>query len=279
MELVYKVRVAVCLLIVAGLSGCVSFSNKGGYYQDDGPPSNRDIARARNAPDAVPKQEPLSKTGNAPYTVFGKRYVPLKSANGYQAKGVASWYGKKFHGRRTSSGEPYDMYAMTAAHTVLPLPSYVRVTNLRNRRQVIVKVNDRGPFLHNRLIDLSYAAAVKLDMLGTGTADVLVESVGPSATVNRYPTPIERPVTNVDIPANAGSFVLQVGAFSNEQNAISIKLRLQDRGFTNVFIKRVVTNIQKVIYRVQVGPYLPHQIQSIRQQLARLGFDSNPIQQ
>ena len=274
-----EIRFIACLLVLVSLSGCISFSKKGGgYYQDDGPPSNRDIARARNTPDAIPRQEPLSKTGNSPYTVFGKRYVPMKSARGYRAKGVASWYGKKFHGRRTSSGEPYNMYAMSAAHTVLPLPSYVRVTNLRNNRQVVVKVNDRGPFLHNRLIDLSYAAAVRLDMLGTGTANVLVEEVTsagannqqPSYTQTNYPAAVE-PQPGITI--GSGNVVLQVGAFSNEQNALSVKLRLQNIGFNNVFVKRVVNNIQAVIYKVQIGPYLPNQIQVIQQQLSQLGFN------
>ena len=281
-----NIRFLIGLFCVGVLSGCVSFSkNDGGYYQDDGPPSSRDASRASKAPDAVPRREPLSKTGNAPYTVFGKRYVPMKNADGYRARGVASWYGKKFHGRRTSSGEPYNMYAMSAAHTVLPLPSYVRVTNVRNNRQVIVKVNDRGPFLHNRLIDLSYAAAVKLDMLGKGTADVLVEvvtSADSNAPSYTQPAPVpypESPTASASIKITSGNYVLQVGAFASEQNALSFKLRLQNIGFNNVFIKRIVNNIQTVIYRVQLGPYLPHQVQLIREKLANLGFEANPIRQ
>lgn len=281
------------LFILVMLSACIGFSNKGGYYQDDGPPRSYDKTRVQNAPNAVPRQEPLSKTGNAPYTVFGRRYVPLKTAKGYRAKGTASWYGKKFHGRRTSSGESYDMYAMSAAHPVLPLPAYVRVTNLRNNRQVIVKVNDRGPFLHNRLIDLSYAAAVKLDMLGKGTADVLVEAVTTGNVNTAKNVNIGRPVyTETGSPARpqpvvysaaevgvGDNYVLQVGAFVSEQNALSIKLRLQDIGFNNVFIKRVANNHQAVIYRVQLGPYSSNQVQTIRQRLAQLGFEANPVQQ
>ena len=130
-------------------------------------------------PDAIPKQEPRAATGNKAYTALGVRYTPMADARGYRERGVASWYGKKFHGRPTSSREPYDMYAMTAAHKTLPLPSYVRVRNLQNGRAVVVRVNDRGPFLHDRVIDLSYAAAHKLGIVGTGTGLIEVEAVEP----------------------------------------------------------------------------------------------------
>ena len=153
----------------------------GGYYRDDGPPRGVSKSDVEAIPDAVPKLEPLSETGNRPYKALGKKYYPVKSALGYSERGVASWYGKKFHGARTSSGEKYDMLAMTAAHRTLPLPTYVKVRSLQNGKSVIVKVNDRGPFLHNRLIDLSYAAAYKLGVVSTGTGLVEVTTVTPAS--------------------------------------------------------------------------------------------------
>lgn len=152
------------------LSACMS------HHRKDGPPSfHVDVSKI---PNAVPKAEPLSKIGNKrTYTVFGKKYHVLRSRKNYAAVGIASWYGTMFHNRRTSSGERYNMLAMTAAHRTLPLPTYVRVTNLENGRHVIVKVNDRGPFKSSRLIDLSYVAAKKLRMTGRGTALVEVKVV------------------------------------------------------------------------------------------------------
>ena len=150
----------------------------GGYYQNDGPgdtiPPNLD-----NIPDAVPKIEPLAKYANRPYQVFGQEYVPEVEEKPFRQKGGASWYGKQFHGQKTSSGETYNMYEMTAAHKTLPLPSYVRVTNQANGKQVIVRVNDRGPFHPNRIIDLSYAAANKLGYAGSGSAQVEIERILP----------------------------------------------------------------------------------------------------
>jgi rare lipoprotein A len=158
--------------LLALLSGCASTG--GG----DGPPT--DSPDYSHVPDAVPKVEPKSKYGNPKsYVVFGKRYYTKASARGHVEKGLASWYGKKFHGRRTSSGERYNMYAMTAAHKSLPLPTYAEVTNLDNGRSVVVKVNDRGPFHRGRVIDLSYAAARKLGVVRRGTAMVEVRSIDP----------------------------------------------------------------------------------------------------
>jgi rare lipoprotein A len=151
----------------------------GGYYLDDGPaadvPANLDAI-----PNATPQVEPLGKFANRPYNVFGIDYVPQLDLNeAYRQRGIASWYGRKFHGQKTSSGEPYDMFAMTAAHPTLPIPCYVRVSNPRNGRWVIVRVNDRGPFLHQRLIDLSYTAAYKLGYVNDGSAEVEVEKLTP----------------------------------------------------------------------------------------------------
>ena len=238
-------RSALIILLVAGLSACSS-SRKGGYYENDGPPDKKvDLS---HIPDAVPRKEPLSKTGNKPYEVFGRRYVPMSSAENFYQKGVASWYGKQFHGRRTSSGEPYDMYAMTAAHTVLPLPSYMRVTNVANGRSVVVKVNDRGPFKSNRVMDLSYAAAWRLDMIRNGTALVEIRAIGenmPAAEkVAKPPVPPEAP--------SGGSYI-QVGAFMNLDSARQLQQRLGAEGYRNISVSQVSTSTQR-LHRVRLGP-------------------------
>ncbi|MFZ6818614.1 septal ring lytic transglycosylase RlpA family protein [Undibacterium sp. Ji22W] len=154
-------------------------SGRGGYYQDDGP--GDDIPEGlESTVDPIPVVEPYSRTGNKPYKVFGKEYTPINdSTTPYKQRGVASWYGKKFHGKRTSSGEPYDMYKMTAAHPLLPIPSYARVTNLSNGKQIIVRINDRGPFHSSRIMDLSYTAALKLGYLGKGSSEVELERLLP----------------------------------------------------------------------------------------------------
>ena len=193
-------------ILVLVLAGCQT-ARRGGFYQDDGPGAGPPPVEVARIADAVPKPEPRSRGGNPPYTVMGRQYVPLADARGYRERGVASWYGRKFHGRQTSNGETYDMHAMTAAHKTLPLPSYVRVRNLENGRSAIVRVNDRGPFLNNRIIDLSYAAASKLGIAGTGTGLVEVEAVEPGAA----PAPAEpvpataRPVIEVLPPAEAAT--------------------------------------------------------------------------
>lgn len=170
-------------MLVAALTACSTGRGKGGYYKDDGPhanpPTNLD-----KVPDAVPKIEPLASGPNKPYSIFGRRYVPDTSGNPYRAKGLASWYGRKFHGNSTSNGERYDMYAMTAAHPTLPIPSYVRVTRVANGKTVVLRVNDRGPFHSDRIIDLSYVAAYKLGILGPGSAEVIVERIMPDEIRN-----------------------------------------------------------------------------------------------
>ncbi len=188
------------------------------------------------------KQEPLSETGNNPYTVYGVTYVPLPSAVGYREKGVASWYGEKFHGKRTSSGETYDMYAMTAAHKTLPLPSYVAVTNLRNGRKVIVKVNDRGPFIDDRIIDLSYSAARELRLIGPGTGPVLVESLTPWDT------------TGVAVKPAAPKYFVSTGVFRNQNYADNLTDQLNGSGFSKARVRsKSVSGAQ--MYQVLVGPY------------------------
>ncbi len=207
-----------------------------------GPPRKPAPADPAAIPDAVPRAEPRSTRGNPPfYEVFGERYVVLPTADGYVDRGVASWYGPGFHGESTSSGEPYDMYAMTAAHKTLPLPTFVQVTNLQNGRSVVVRVNDRGPFKDNRIIDLSYVAAAKLDMVRDGTAMVEVRSVGPSS-------PAPRPVTPVH-----GRFFAQAGAFVEEDNARRLARRLSDAGFDNVLVVEADVN-GRGVHRVRIGP-------------------------
>lgn len=176
-------RKAVLCVACAGalVAGCgTTARTEGGYYKDDGPPSETPRGLAQVA-DATPRQEPLHRWANRPYEVFGKKYTPFTELRPYKERGTASWYGKRFHGKPTSSGEPYDMYAMTAAHPLLAIPSYVRVTNLANGKSVVVRINDRGPFHDGRLIDLSYAAAYRLGYVGHGSARVEVEAILPES--------------------------------------------------------------------------------------------------
>lgn len=155
-------------------------TKKGGYYLDDGPGDNPP-GDLDSIPDAIPRDEPLRPANMRPYVALGKSYTPMTALVSYRERGIASWYGRRYHGQKTASGEPYDMYTMTAAHTVLPLPSYARVTNIQNGKSVIVRVNDRGPFYSDRLIDLSYTAAYKLGVLDGGSGWVEVESILPGA--------------------------------------------------------------------------------------------------
>jgi len=173
------VRRLSAILALALLAACSS-SKKGGYYKDDGPPASPPSNLDRVA-DANPRVEPLHRAANRPYEVFGKKYVPLTSVQPFHQKGIASWYGQRFHGQKTSSGETYDMYAMTAAHPTLPIPSYVRVRHVKSGKTVVVRINDRGPFHSGRIIDLSYAAAHRLGIIGTGSAEVEIEAIVPGA--------------------------------------------------------------------------------------------------
>ncbi len=241
-------RIAIVLGIVLVVAGCI---NRGGYYKDDGPPRRAKVDVSR-VPDAVPRREPLSKTGNRPYSALGQVYRPVKSARGYRERGVASWYGKKFHGKRTSSGEPYDMYAMTAAHRTLPLPSYVRVRNRHNGKTVVVRVNDRGPFLRDRIIDLSYAAAYRLGIVGHGTGSVEVEAImpGEAKTVS---VAVPAPVTEKVVRPVLSQVFIQVGAFSDPANAQALRNRLIGAGFHPVAIDIAPSDALRV-YRVRVGP-------------------------
>ncbi len=213
-------------------------------------------------PDPEPRQEPLARYGNhSPYEVWGQTYEVMADAEGYRSEGVASWYGAKFHGRPTSSGEPYDMYQLTAAHRSLPLPSYVRVTNLDNGRSVVVRVNDRGPFHDARTIDLSFAAAVRLDFVQQGTAPVRVEMLAPPAEPGRSRTPIPAPPpVRPEGPTSANAtrpepmMYLQAGAFSEQSAANRLKqslLALIDDGDNNVQVR---DPSEDGLFRVWIGP-------------------------
>jgi rare lipoprotein A len=235
-----------------------------------------------SVPDIVPRDEPRSLHGNPPfYDVFGKRYFVLSSSSGYLERGVASWYGPGFHKVRTSTGEMYDMYGMTAAHTTLPLPVYVRVTNLQNGRSVVVRVNDRGPFVANRIIDLSYTAAAKLDMLRNGTAFVEVRAIDASssvpsvlpATVALTDAPAQSPSTlplqaatappttppgaagggNVAATSRNRALYVQAGAFADPANAERLAAKLRGGGYGTVFVRDDQVGGRR-LYRVRIGP-------------------------
>lgn len=233
----------------------------GGGIRGDGPPPPGS-ARVPDLPgDAVPRREPRSKYGNGPvYEVFGKRYTVMPTSSGYQERGVASWYGKKFHGNLTSNRETYDMYQMTAAHKSLPLPSYVRVRNLQNDRSVVVRVNDRGPFVHNRIIDLSYSAALKLDMVKNGTSLVEVTAISFDAPSGDRPTREIRPPapTAKSVPAptpaaSASQIFVQVGAFGDRANAERRLGILASSGIDDVFIHEDRSS-DPALLRVRIGP-------------------------
>ena len=250
--------------------------SSGKYYLDDGPglapPPDLDAV-----PDAVPKVEALHRAANRPYAVFGREYVPATSLTPYHERGVASWYGRKFHGQKTSIGEAYDMYAMTAAHPTLPLPSYARVTSVASGKSVIVRVNDRGPFLHDRIIDLSYAAAYRLGIAQDGSGEVDVDAILPEALAqSAQAKPPLVPVAQAPAIASplapqgeiavaqasadaaplapmAGGFSVQLGAFANFTNAQAFLERVQNQ-LANL---RVEAKIRQAggLYRVYIGPY------------------------
>jgi rare lipoprotein A len=231
-------------------------SRPGGYYLDDGP-GDGPLPDLGRIPDAQPRVEPLHRAANSPYVVFGRQYVPERSVRPFRQRGTASWYGRRFHGNPTSSGERYDMYAMTAAHPTLPIPSYARVTNVANGRSVVVRINDRGPFLHGRIIDLSYAAAAKLGYVEQGSAVVEVEAVVPGETAGAPPR-TERAATvsepfDMPVAAEAGGIYVQLGAFTAPGNAESLRARLALELAT--FDGQIEIYRKDGLYRLHVGPY------------------------
>lgn len=294
MTLSRPLHLILLVLLAIAVAGCSSTGGRkkgGGYYKDDGPddnpPSNLD-----QVPDAVPKLEPYASGANRPYVVFGQRYVPDTSGQPYKKRGTASWYGKKFHGNSTSIGEPYDMYAMTAAHTTLPIPSYARVTSMVNGKTIVVRVNDRGPFHSDRIMDLSYVAAYKLGIIGPGSGQVVVEAIpqdeirrlasqGAPAAPEPEPasaigsTPVQAPVAAAPVAlaaqppvapapgtapvrqmpvAASGSVYLQVGAFSQPGNAQSLVSRINTQLGAEGAPPASVEQANN-LYRVRIGPY------------------------
>lgn len=242
-----KLIIGLTALSLTLVSGCSLFQTK---EKADGPPKNP--KSVKHIPNAKPKVEPLSRYGNMPtYTVFGKTYQTMKSSKGYREKGLASWYGTKFDGRRTSSGEPYDLYGMTAAHKSLPLPTYVNVKNLTNGKSVIVKVNDRGPFVGNRIIDLSYAAAKKLGVYDTGTAMVEVTAINP-----KHQNLAQAPVKDISTPSLEKPLYLQLGAFQDQGNADRLASQLSNIAKNHQLSIKVeqTRRYSKPWYKVRLGP-------------------------
>jgi len=235
----------------------------GSGIRGDGPPSSGSTRIPDLPGDAIPRPEARSKYGNGPvYEVFGQRYSVMPSSSGYKERGVASWYGKKFHGNLTSNRETYDMYQMTAAHKTLPLPTFVRVRNLRNNKSIVVRVNDRGPFVHNRIIDLSYAAAIKLDMIRDGTSLVEVTAISFDEPAGDRPTRqtttplVSTPEVTADperAVADGGRIFVQVGAFGDRTNAQRRLDMLSKAGIANAFVHED-RSADPALLRVRIGP-------------------------
>jgi rare lipoprotein A len=292
-------RPAALAAVLLVLAACSTAPRHGSARITLPPPSG-------TVPDAVPRAEPRSSHGNPPfYEVYGQRYQVRASADNYVERGVASWYGPDFQGHDTSSGERYDMYGMTAAHKTLPIPCYARITNLSNGRSVVVRINDRGPFVANRIVDLSYSAATRLDVVRTGTAFVELRTVGPGeqlpapaptmvaatpeiSTTPAVPTPLPAavPVATpvavaappavppaVAAPATASvALYIQVGAFADPGNAQRVVDRLQSAGVAHVF-SVASTGSGQVLRRVRVGPIgTVEEFDQLATQLATLGY-------
>jgi rare lipoprotein A len=257
---------------VAAPAGQPPERRPGAYYKDDGP-GERAPADLAAVPDAVPRAEPLHRFANRPYQAFGRDYVPLARAAGFRQRGIASWYGRRYHGQKTSSGEPYDMYAMTAAHPVLPIPSYARVTNPANGRSVVVRINDRGPFHAERVIDLSYAAAWKLGIVQAGSAPVEVESIAPgeataAAAPAASPAPSAAPALAAPAAPEAAAkgVFLQLGAFSARESAESFRARVyRELAWLNDAIHVLAAG---GLFRLHLGPYRsPEQARPIAERI------------
>lgn len=257
------------LAILMGLTACSTMPGESqptilSTAKDGPPPFPVEVSGLK---DAVPKYEPKSTYGNPKmYTAIGKHYYVMDSAKGYSKVGIASWYGTQFHNKPTSSREPYDMLAMTAASPTLPIPTYVRVTNLENGRQIVVRVNDRGPFANDRIMDLSYAAAKKLGYADKGTAKVKVEAI----TFDQPNDPFILLAKNT-VP-NAKQLYLQVGAFNQITKAQQVKIKVAQLTHQSARIQTVMMN-DKAIYRVQVGPLRELQKPDIVDCLQQQGFN------
>jgi len=246
---------AITALIAACATAPKTTSPK--YYSDDGPPDTIPDNLA-STPSAVPRDEPFHRYANRPYTVFGHTYVPVVNKDPFKQRGMASWYGRKFHGQKTASGEPYDMFAMTAAHPTFPIPSYARVTNLKTGQWVVVRINDRGPFHSNRVIDLSFAAASKIGIAGPGSGMVEVQRVfeSPEPTpipAQVLPPPVQIAVETPVVVEEAAAIWVQLGAFASRDGAESFRTRVaRELSWNN---EPVQTSARDGIYRVRLGPY------------------------
>lgn len=283
--------VALCAVVLAACS-TVPGKRAGGFYQDDGPPE-RAPADLAATPDAVPRVEPLHPYANRPYTALGRRFTPIADDRPFRQRGLASWYGRQFHGNRTASGERYDMFAMTAAHPTLPIPSYARVTHVRTGASAIVRINDRGPFKPDRVIDLSYAAAVKLGIAATGTGEVEVvrltfadiragrddaagaPSVAVAGPPRVTPPPATTPVAGLEAAA-AGPWSVQLGAFRLAGNAEALRERVAvmlEQNAAGLAAGERAPRIERDggIFRVLIGA-LPDRVsaQSLAERLERL---------
>lgn len=263
----FEPRFLLAVFLMVLLSSCSHLSKRDGAPNDD-----VDVSRI---PDASPRAEALSRYGNyKSYVVFGKRYYTLKSSHHYNQVGTASWYGTKFHAHKTSSGEPYNMLAMTAAHKTLPLPTYVEVTNLKNKRKIIVKVNDRGPFADNRIIDLSYVAAKKLGMIGHGTTQVRVKAINPEEYYHEpfFAHSRQTPSRSAALASNhprertyqgfhpayershsSSALFLQVGAF--RQKDFALKLQRRVTALSSTPVKIISPSHSTGLYKVKMGPF------------------------
>ena len=279
---------AVCLLL-ALLTACSSSSVKQGVEttaskprpaQDGAPDYFQDVSK-------IPDATPVPHTGAykaSPYRVLGRNYNPMQDGRNYRATGLASWYGTKFHDQLTANGESYDLYGMTAAHKTLPLPTYVRVTNLDNQRSIIVRVNDRGPFHSDRIIDLSYAGAVKLGFAEKGVARVKVEGIdpvvwqqqnNPGYLVKAQPQTPPRAAVASPAPAVDGGLYLQVGAFASTQAAEQLRRQLQSMVSAPVFVSPVQMN-SNTLHRVRLGPVESHDEAEKLMETLRLANLGNP---
>lgn len=270
------------LCIAVALAACSSVRPRpGGYYLDDGPGANppADLDRV---PDAVPRAEPIHRLASRPYTVLGRSYTPYTELRPYRARGRASWYGRRYHGQRTASGEIYDMYSMSGAHTLLPLPSYARVTNLENGRSVVVRINDRGPFREDRIVDLSYAAAHRLGFLNKGSALVEVEAIvlgrkESASSVARSESPVApRPMP---VTGEAAGLFVQLGAFASHENAAAFARRVH----AELSWLRVAPAVHRhgALFKVRTGPYADREsaerdAERMRRTLGFTPFLTNP---
>lgn len=229
----------------------------GKYYMDDGPPDHIPVDLAL-VPDAVPRDEPFHRFANRPYTVFGQSYAPVVNKEPGKERGMASWYGRKFHGQKTASGETYDMFAMSAAHKTMPIPSYARVTNVANGKSVVVRVNDRGPFLSNRIIDLSYAAAARIGMVASGSALVEVERIiagldPAQVQVASGPTPQPPMIETSVVAKDPAGLWLQLGAFTSAEAAEVFRAKVSRE--LSWMLEPVAIHAGDGMHRVRLGPY------------------------